>query len=302
MTIERYVVVEDCGQLINPAVVEGQVRGGVAQGIGAVLLERSAYDDDAQFLAGTFMDYLLPTTTEIPRIEIHHLETVPLDPDVNFRGVGEGGMIVSPPTLRQNAIEDALAAVRRQRHRAAPAARADPLARRGGAGMKTPAFEYHAPRTIDEALALLDEHADEAKVLAGGQSLVPLLAMRLARPTQLVDVNEIDELAGIRPIDGTGLAIGAADPRTCCGALAARGRSYPRAGRGAAVHRTRRHPQPWDHRRLDRGRGRVRRSCPRSRSSRVRRWSCVPCRASASCRPTTSSSGTSRPRWPTTSC
>ncbi len=106
--VERYIVVEDCGALINPAVVEGQVRGGVAQGIGAVLLERSAYDDQAQFLAGTFMDYLLPTATEIPRIEIHHLETVPLDPDVNFRGVGEGGMIVSPPTLC-NAIEDALA-------------------------------------------------------------------------------------------------------------------------------------------------------------------------------------------------
>ena len=108
VSIERWVVVEDCGQLINPAVVEGQVRGGVAQGIGAVLLERSAYDDEAQFLSGTFMDYLLPTASEIPRIEIHHLETVPLDPDVNFRGVGEGGMIVSPPTL-VNAIEDALA-------------------------------------------------------------------------------------------------------------------------------------------------------------------------------------------------
>jgi carbon-monoxide dehydrogenase large subunit len=108
VAIERYIVVEDCGALINPAIVEGQVRGGVAQGIGAVLLERSAYDENAQFLAGTFMDYLLPTATEIPRIEIHHLETVPLDPHVNFRGVGEGGMIVSPPTLC-NAIEDALA-------------------------------------------------------------------------------------------------------------------------------------------------------------------------------------------------
>jgi aerobic carbon-monoxide dehydrogenase medium subunit len=75
--------------------------------------------------------------------------------------------------------------------------------------MKTPAFEYRAPRTIDEALALLAEHAGDAKVLAGGQSLVPLLAMRLARPTQLVDINEIDELAGIRPSNGTGVAFGA---------------------------------------------------------------------------------------------
>ena len=105
--IERYVVAEDCGALINPAIVEGQIRGGVAQGIGAVLLERSAYDEDGNFQSATFMDYLLPTACDIPRIEIEHLETVPLDADVNFRGVGEGGMIVAPPTL-VNAIEDAL--------------------------------------------------------------------------------------------------------------------------------------------------------------------------------------------------
>jgi len=105
--IERYVAAEDCGALINPAVVEGQIRGGIAQGIGAVLLERSAYDEDGNYQSATFMDYLLPTACEIPRIEIEHLETVPLDADVNFRGVGEGGMIVAPPTV-VNAIEDAL--------------------------------------------------------------------------------------------------------------------------------------------------------------------------------------------------
>jgi len=105
--VERYVAVEDCGALINPAVVEGQIRGGIAQGIGAVLLERSAYSEDGSFQSATFMDYLMPTACDIPRIEIEHLETVPLDADVNFRGVGEGGMIVAPPTL-VNAIEDAL--------------------------------------------------------------------------------------------------------------------------------------------------------------------------------------------------
>jgi carbon-monoxide dehydrogenase large subunit len=105
--VERYVVAEDCGALINPAVVEGQIRGGVAQGIGAVLLERSAYDEDGNCQSATFMDYLVPTACDIPRIEIEHLETVPLDADVNFRGVGEGGMIIAPPTL-VNAIEDAL--------------------------------------------------------------------------------------------------------------------------------------------------------------------------------------------------
>jgi carbon-monoxide dehydrogenase large subunit len=105
--VERYVAVEDCGALINPAVVEGQIRGGIAQGIGAVLLERSAYDQDGNCQSATFMDYLLPTACDVPRIEIEHLETVPLDANVNFRGVGEGGMIVAPPTL-VSAIEDAL--------------------------------------------------------------------------------------------------------------------------------------------------------------------------------------------------
>jgi CO/xanthine dehydrogenase FAD-binding subunit len=75
--------------------------------------------------------------------------------------------------------------------------------------MKTGAFAYEAPRTVDETLALLAEHADDAKLLAGGQSLVPLLAMRLARPTVVVDVNDVEELAGIRSLNGGGLAVGA---------------------------------------------------------------------------------------------
>src|SRR5439155_18375415 len=75
--ILRYLVVEDCGRVINPAVVEGQVRGGVAQGIGEVLYEHAAYDDAGNCLTGTLMDYLLPTSAEIPPIEIDHLEHDP---------------------------------------------------------------------------------------------------------------------------------------------------------------------------------------------------------------------------------
>jgi carbon-monoxide dehydrogenase large subunit len=106
--IDRYLVVEDCGVPVNPAIVAGQIRGGVTQGIGAVLLEHSAYGEDGQFLASTFMDYLMPTTTVVPNFEIHHVNSIPTDPHVNFRGVGEGGMIVAPATIT-NAIEDALA-------------------------------------------------------------------------------------------------------------------------------------------------------------------------------------------------
>jgi carbon-monoxide dehydrogenase large subunit len=105
--IDRYVVVGDCGAVINPAVVDGQVRGGVAQGIGAVLLERSAYDRDAQFLSSTFMDHLLPTAVDIPRIEVHHVHHEPTG-GIDYRGVGEGGAIGAPAALT-GAIEDALA-------------------------------------------------------------------------------------------------------------------------------------------------------------------------------------------------
>jgi len=107
VTIPRYIVVEDCGEMINPAVVEGQIRGGVAQGIGAVLYEKATYDDRGQFRTGTLVDYLIPTAMEIPEIEVHHVST-PSEVFANFRGVGEGGTIAAPAALA-NAIEDALA-------------------------------------------------------------------------------------------------------------------------------------------------------------------------------------------------
>jgi carbon-monoxide dehydrogenase large subunit len=105
--IIRYVVVGDCGRLINPAVVEGQIRGGIAQGIGGVLHEWAAYADDGQPLATTLMDYLVPTAADFPNIEIEHLESPPQGP-IDFRGVGEGGTIGAGPAL-VNAIADALA-------------------------------------------------------------------------------------------------------------------------------------------------------------------------------------------------
>ncbi len=107
VTFPRYLVVEDCGPIINPAIVDGQVRGGVAQGIGAVLYERATYDDDANLQSATYMDYLIPTSMEIPEIEVHHMETLSPGGENDFRGVGEGGMIGAPAAIT-NAIEDAL--------------------------------------------------------------------------------------------------------------------------------------------------------------------------------------------------
>jgi aerobic carbon-monoxide dehydrogenase large subunit len=106
ISVLRYLVVEDCGRMVNPAIVEGQVCGGVAQGVGEVLYEHSAYDSEGNFQAGTLADYLIPTASEIPLIEIDHLESA-TNEEVSYRGVGEGGLLVAPAAIT-NAIEDAL--------------------------------------------------------------------------------------------------------------------------------------------------------------------------------------------------
>ncbi|MDQ4043217.1 MAG: xanthine dehydrogenase family protein molybdopterin-binding subunit, partial [Actinomycetota bacterium] len=95
----RYVVAEDCGVMINPMIVEGQVRGGVAQGIAAALYERFVYDDEGQPVTSTLMDYLVPTATEIPSIEIMHLETPCEFTETGAKGVGEGGTMGAPAAV-----------------------------------------------------------------------------------------------------------------------------------------------------------------------------------------------------------
>ena len=104
----RYVVVEDCGRMVNPLIVDGQVHGGVAQGIGAALLEEIVYDDQGQLLSGTLMDYVVPSACEIPMMEVHHVETPSPVTLGGFRGMGEGGTIGAPAAIA-NAVADALA-------------------------------------------------------------------------------------------------------------------------------------------------------------------------------------------------
>jgi len=106
VTIKRWVCSEDCGVVINPAVVEGQIAGGLAQGIGEVLLEEMHFDVEGNPTAATFKDYLMPAISDIPDFEYTHLVT-PSAAEGGFRGVGEGGAIIGPPTL-VNAIADAL--------------------------------------------------------------------------------------------------------------------------------------------------------------------------------------------------
>lgn len=108
--IERYVVVHDCGRIINPAIVNGQIRGGIAQGLGQVLMEELVYDGNGQLLNANLLDYLVPTAMDVPNIEIHHIETPGIDGLGGFKGVGEGGVIGAVPAIA-NAVADALAGV-----------------------------------------------------------------------------------------------------------------------------------------------------------------------------------------------
>src|SRR5262249_35618086 len=106
--IERFVVAEDCGRLVNPLIVDGQVHGGVAQGIGAALYEEIVYDDRGQAQTASLMDYLVPSAAEIPAMTVVHLETESPTTLGGFRGMGEGGNIGAPAAVA-NAVADALA-------------------------------------------------------------------------------------------------------------------------------------------------------------------------------------------------
>jgi carbon-monoxide dehydrogenase large subunit len=104
----KYLVAHDCGKVINPLIVEGQVHGGVAQGVGGALYEEMVYDEQGQLLTGSFMDYLVPTAMELPPIDTVHLEYPSTRNPLGIKGLGEGGAI-SPPAAIANAVEDALA-------------------------------------------------------------------------------------------------------------------------------------------------------------------------------------------------
>jgi carbon-monoxide dehydrogenase large subunit len=107
VAILRYVIAGDCGPLVNPMIVDGQTQGGLAQGIGETLMEEVVYDESGQHLTSTLMDYLIPTATDTPRVQIVHLETASPNTVHGFKGMGESATIGAPACLA-NAISDAL--------------------------------------------------------------------------------------------------------------------------------------------------------------------------------------------------
>jgi carbon-monoxide dehydrogenase large subunit len=107
VSVLRYVVVHDCGRLVNPMLAEAQICGGVAQGVGGALFEELVHSDGGDLLTSTFADYAVPRAREVPPIVVRHVESMSPRNPLGVKGLGEGGAIPSPAVVA-NAIEDAL--------------------------------------------------------------------------------------------------------------------------------------------------------------------------------------------------
>ena len=108
LTIARYLIVEDCGRMLNPRIVEGQLLGATVQGLGGALFEQIVYDADGQNLSATFLDYALPTAAKLPSFEIEHLERPDPNTPLGMKGMAEGGVMGASAAI-SNAVADALA-------------------------------------------------------------------------------------------------------------------------------------------------------------------------------------------------
>ena len=203
--ITGYIAVDDCGNVINPMIVDGQVHGGVAHGIGQALYEEAVYDAGGQLLTGTLVDYIIPSAVEIPHIDTDRTVTPSPTNPLGVKGIGEAGTIAATPAV-VSAVCDA--------HRRPPPRHAAPAGdglerdAEGRCGMIPRAFEYERPGSVADAAGLLRKHGDGARVLAGGHSLVPMMKLRLAAPDALIDIGGIHSLRGISDA-GSHIVIGA---------------------------------------------------------------------------------------------
>ena len=189
--VVRYIAVDDCGPAINPLLIDGQIHGGIVHALGQALYEQVVYDEDGQLVTGTFVDYALPSAAEVPSFETDRTETPSPVNTLGVKGVGEAGTIACSPAV-VNAVIDALRplGVDFINMPLTPMRVWEASRRAGGEEVRRdPAeFDYVAPESLDAALAALREGGEDAKVLAGGHSLMPLMKLRLAAPTLLVDL------------------------------------------------------------------------------------------------------------------
>ena len=192
----RYVAVDDVGKKINPMIVDGQLHGGIAQGVGQALWERPIYSDEGQLLTGSMLDYALPRASWFPNFELDETVTPsPVNP-LGVKGVGEAGRDRQHRGGRQRGHRRAAAARHPPPRHAvhAPDGLARDPGREGRPGMIPAAFDYVRPGSLDEAAR--PPASGGAKVIAGGQSLLPLMKLRLAAADTLVDIGRLAELEG----------------------------------------------------------------------------------------------------------
>ena len=188
-------------------IVEGQIHGGVAQGVGGALLEEMVYDEQGQLLTGTFMDYLVPTAMELPPIETVHLEYPSPRNPLGVKGIGEGGAI-SPPAAIANAVEDALApfGVRVTRTPSGPSVVLEShRGRRGEKGVKPAPFEYVRPASAAEAVDALGAiTVTTPRCWRAARASSPCWPSAWRAPRLLVDINRCEDLD--EPSEGGGVA------------------------------------------------------------------------------------------------
>ena len=206
--IVRYVAVDDCGEVINPMIVDGQIHGGIAQGIAEAMYEEAVYDEHGSLVTNSMLSYAVPSAAELPRYELERTVTPSTTNPMGVKGIGEAGTIASPPAV-VNAVADALLpfGVTTVEKPVTPERVWRAIQEREGGDMIPAEFEYQAADSVEHAIELLGSNAD-ARLIAGGQSLLPLMKLRLSSPALLVDLNGVDGLAGVRE-DGDTLAIGA---------------------------------------------------------------------------------------------
>ena len=254
-----YYAVDDCGPAINPMIIEGQIHGGIAHAIGQALYEQVVYDEEGQLVTGTFVDYALPTAAELPSFKTDRTETPSPVNSLGVKGVGEAGHD------RRHAGRDRRGHGRGQAGQGAGLAghaahtdadmggaahqRRPTLDRAGRCPMITAPFEYRRAGSVDEAVSLLGELGEDAKLIAGGHSLLPLMKLRLAAPTTLIDIGGVSGLDTVEA-NGGGFRIGALTRHVTL-QNSDRARRGP-GGRGG--HRRPAGAQPRHHRRLDRPR------------------------------------------------
>ena len=194
-------------------IVEGQVHGGITQGIGQALLEGAVYDKDGQLVTGSFMDYAMPHAHDLPSFKVETTETKTPSNPLGLKGCGEAGAIAAPAAVI-NAITDAIGFRRTDHagHRQCGVVGNPTRATGAPGGCRITEramynFTFHRPTTVRQAAGLLARNPD-GKLLAGGHSLLPVMKQRLASPSALIDLSLVEGMSGVEQ-KGRSIVIGA---------------------------------------------------------------------------------------------